>query len=67
MWCYVVSSTSNTVSTGGERGSWLEGLNSPLIQEEGDNKMLKLRFDVSQYAPEEILVKTVDNTLLVSS
>lgn len=27
--------------------------------------MLKLRFDVSQYTPEEIVVKTVDNKLLV--
>ncbi|KAL0113461.1 hypothetical protein PUN28_012546 [Cardiocondyla obscurior] len=45
--------------------AWLDGLNSPLIQDEGDNKMLKLRFDVSQYTPEEIVVKTVDNKLLV--
>lgn len=35
-------------------------------QDEGDNKVLKLRFDVSQYAPEEIVVKTVDQKLLVS-
>ncbi|XP_055522943.1 heat shock protein beta-6 isoform X2 [Wyeomyia smithii] len=42
-----------------------QGINSPLIQEDGDNKVLKLRFDVSQYAPEEIVVKTVDNKLLV--
>jgi hypothetical protein len=40
-------------------------INSPLIQEDGDNKVLKLRFDVSQYAPEEIVVKTVDNKLMV--
>uniref|UniRef100_A0A1B0A066 SHSP domain-containing protein n=1 Tax=Glossina pallidipes TaxID=7398 RepID=A0A1B0A066_GLOPL len=33
--------------------------------EDGDNKVLKLRFDVSQYAPEEIVVKTVDQKLLV--
>ncbi|XP_063984093.1 alpha-crystallin A chain isoform X1 [Diachasmimorpha longicaudata] len=45
--------------------TWLDGLNSPLIQDEGDNKTLKLRFDVSQYTPEEIVVKTVDNKLLV--
>ncbi|XP_052899960.1 heat shock protein beta-1 isoform X1 [Anopheles moucheti] len=38
---------------------------SPLIQDDGDGKVLKLRFDVSQYAPEEIVVKTVDNKLLV--
>jgi HSP20 family molecular chaperone IbpA len=40
-------------------------MNSPLIQEDGDSKVLKLRFDVSQYAPEEIVVKTVDQKLLV--
>jgi hypothetical protein len=45
--------------------TWLDGFNSPLIQDEGDNKLLKLRFDVSQYQPEEIVVKTVDNKLLV--
>ncbi|KAK0096054.1 hypothetical protein PV326_006656 [Microctonus aethiopoides] len=45
--------------------TWLDGLNSPLIQDEGDNKKLKLRFDVSQYTPEEIVVKTVDNKLLI--
>ena len=40
-------------------------INSPLIQDDGDNKVLKLRFDVSQYTPEEIVVKTVDSKLLV--
>jgi hypothetical protein len=45
--------------------TWLDGFSSPLIQDEGDNKLLKLRFDVSQYQPEEIVVKTVDNKLLV--
>ena len=56
------SSTSST-STGGNA---LDGLSSPLIQDDGDGKTLKLRFDVSQYAPEEIVLKTVDNKLLVS-
>lgn len=64
------TSTSSTTSStndgrGGEVRTWLDGLNSPLIQDEGNNKMLKLRFDVSQYQPEEIVVKTVDNKLLV--
>jgi len=44
---------------------WLTGLHSPLIQEDGQEKKLKLRFDVAQYTPEEIVVKTVDNKLLV--
>lgn len=43
----------------------MSDINSPLIQEDGDNKVLKLRFDVSQYTPEEIVVKTVDNKLMV--
>ncbi|KAG4075746.1 hypothetical protein HA402_003572 [Bradysia odoriphaga] len=47
------------------RQNYMSDLNSPLIQEDGDNKVLKLRFDVSQYAPEEIVVKTVDQKLLV--
>nr|XP_037870663.1 heat shock protein hsp21.4 isoform X1 [Bombyx mori] len=47
-----------------EPSHW-DSLNSPLIQDEGDGKTLKLRFDVSQYTPEEIVVKTVDNKLLV--
>merc|ERR1719422_2111289 len=55
--------------TGGMGGhsAWLQGLNSPLITEDGGAGMkeLKLRFDVSQYTPEEIMVKTVDNKLLV--
>ena len=45
----------------------MKGLSSPLIAEGEDAgvKELKLRFDVSQYTPEEIMVKTVDNKLLV--
>ncbi|OQR67540.1 heat shock protein beta-1-like [Tropilaelaps mercedesae] len=44
------------------------GMESPLIQDgAGGNKELKLRFDVSQYAPEEIVVKTVDHRLQVSA
>uniref|UniRef100_A0A090XAH5 Putative heat shock protein n=1 Tax=Ixodes ricinus TaxID=34613 RepID=A0A090XAH5_IXORI len=46
--------------------TWLDGMNSPLIQDAEDgSKQLKLRFDVSQYVPEEIVVKTVDNRLQV--
>ncbi|KAK9685641.1 Hsp20/alpha crystallin family [Popillia japonica] len=49
----------------GDVKTWLDDLNSPLVQDDGNNKCLKLRFDVSQYSPEEIVVKTVDNKLLV--
>ncbi|XP_024880993.1 alpha-crystallin A chain isoform X1 [Temnothorax curvispinosus] len=58
-------STQNSSLSPQHDHAWLDGLNSPLIQDEGDSKMLKLRFDVSQYTPEEIVVKTVDNKLLV--
>ena len=64
--------SSSMIMPGGGLGShanWLQGLDSPLIQEDAANtgqKELKLRFDVSQYTPEEIMVKTVDNKLLVS-
>ena len=52
----------------GGHSAWLQGLKSPLINDEEDSgsKELKLRFDVSEYAPEEIMVKTVDNKLLVN-
>lgn len=49
-----------------ELTTWLDGLNSPLVQDTDGGKVLKLRFDVTQYAPEEIVVKTVDNRLQVS-
>lgn len=65
---FTKSTTSTTTEGGAQKGevrTWLDGFSSPLIQDEGDNKLLKLRFDVSQYQPEEIVVKTVDNKLLV--
>ncbi|XP_060527196.1 heat shock protein beta-1 isoform X1 [Cylas formicarius] len=70
------SSSSTTTQSSNTSGSdlahrpqelrtWYDDINSPLIQSDGNDKSLKLRFDVSQYAPEEIVVKTVDNKLLV--
>ncbi|KHN84422.1 Heat shock protein beta-1 [Toxocara canis] len=44
---------------------YFENLKSPLIKDESDGKTLRLRFDVAQYKPEEVTVKTVDNRLLV--
>ncbi|KAK8749422.1 hypothetical protein OTU49_015350, partial [Cherax quadricarinatus] len=61
----LLRSQQDQASSNQGTGSWLEGMNSPLIQQDGDCKQLKLRFDVSQYKPEEIVVKTVDNKLLV--
>ncbi|XP_051160845.1 alpha-crystallin B chain isoform X2 [Leptopilina boulardi] len=60
-----MSTTTQSNQSQNDSNTWLDGYNSPLIQDEGNNKMLKLRFDVSQYTPEEIVVKTVDNKLLV--
>ena len=59
---------------------YLDSLKSPLIKDETDGKMLRLRcvdecrtsdyndacrFNVKDYRPEEVTVKTVDNRLLV--
>lgn len=62
------SSSSNiNDSSNLKSDSWLDSFQSPLIQNEGDSKCLKLRFDVNQYAPEEIVVKTIDNKLMVQA
>ena len=67
---FSVATNDSLAGTGlGSHKNWLHGLDSPLIQqndEESGQKELKLRFDVSQYSPDEIVVKTVDNKLLVS-
>ena len=67
---YSMANTTDSLAASGlgSHRNWLQGLDSPLIQpndEESGQKELKLRFDVSQYSPEEIVVKTVDNKLLV--
>ncbi|CRL04120.1 CLUMA_CG017232, isoform A [Clunio marinus] len=59
------TAANNSLSRTPQQSSSVADINSPLIQEDGDNKVLKLRFDVSQYTPEEIVVKTVDNKLMV--
>lgn len=48
--------------------SWLDELDSPLIKvnEDGD-KLLKLRFDLSDYEPEQIVVKTLNGRLQVQA
>jgi len=71
-----LANTTDSLSASGlgTHRNWLQGLpDSPLIQpvsegsEGSGQKELKLRFDVSQYSPEEIVVKTVDNKLLVQA
>ena len=61
------TSNNNNNNLSRAQSSNVSDINSPLIQEDGDNKVLKLRFDVSQYTPEEIVVKTVDNKLMVKN
>jgi len=65
-----VSHTTTTSSSGGDYDNsydtnWIGSIKSPLIEDSEDGKVLKLRFDVTQYVPEEIVVKTVDNRLQV--
>lgn len=66
--CSTTQSSNSSSLNSHPESAWLQQYESPLIQpmDQGDGKSLKLRFDVSQYAPEEIVVKTIDNKLLVS-
>lgn len=57
---------SSPIGGSGQLTHWLDDINSPLVQDGDDGKVLKLRFDVTSYAPEEIVVKTIDNRLQVS-
>ncbi|VDO76163.1 unnamed protein product [Heligmosomoides polygyrus] len=56
---------SDLMSTRPTYDPYLDNLKSPLIKDESDGKTLRLRFDVAQYKPEEVTVKTIDNRLLV--
>ncbi|XP_035452194.2 protein lethal(2)essential for life-like [Spodoptera frugiperda] len=47
--------------------NWDMLTNSPLVQGEGEDKKLKLQFDVSQFDPTEITVKVTDDMLVVSA
>ncbi len=58
--------SSSPIGGSGQLTHWLDDINSPLVQDGDDGKVLKLRFDVTSYAPEEIVVKTIDNRLQVS-
>lgn len=49
-----------------EMSQFTDSFESPLIRDSSDGKMLKLKFDVTDYKPEEIVVKTIDNKLQVS-
>lgn len=61
-----VWSSTSTTTTGGANAAG-DGLQSPLIQDTEEGRVLKLRFDVTQYEPDEIIVKTVDNRLTVQA
>lgn len=61
------SSQSGAPQYRSELQNWIDNLDSPLIQanDSGNERELRLRFDVSEYRPDEIVVKTVDNKLKV--
>lgn len=48
-----------------ELSTFVDSFESPLIKESSDGKLLKLKFDLTDYVPEEICVKTIDNKLQV--
>jgi len=50
-----------------EMSNFADSFESPLIRESSDGKVLKLKFDVTDYKPEEIVVKTIDNKLQAST
>lgn len=47
--------------------NWLSDIDSPLIKDSAGGKILKLRFDVEQYEPDQIVVKTEGNRLQVQA
>lgn len=49
-----------------ETSRFIDSFESPLIKDSSNGKMLQLKFDLTDYAPEEIVVKTIDNKLHVS-
>ena len=66
------SSNRQQQQQGGQSRTWtsttssaVDNLQSPVIQDTEEGRVLKLRFDVTQYEPDEIVVKTVDNRLTV--
>lgn len=69
------SSSRHTTTTSKQHASskaWptsagIDELQSPQIQDTEEGRVLKLRFDVTQYTPDEIVVKTVDNRLTVQA
>ncbi|CAK1591127.1 unnamed protein product [Parnassius mnemosyne] len=46
---------------------WEMITNSPLVEGEGDNKSLKLQFDLSQFEPTEVKVSIMNDILLVQA
>ncbi|GAB1598541.1 heat shock protein beta-1-like [Argonauta hians] len=48
-------------------GSTFLKIENPIVKDSEGNKKLALRFDVSNFKPDEIKVKTTDNTLYVQA
>lgn len=58
-----ISSSSEGSNRRNELSSWLD--DSSLVHDTPDGKIVRLRYDVSEYAPEDIVVKTIDRRLKV--
>jgi len=57
---------SSSTQTQTITSSGTESLQSPIVQDTEDGqRILKLKFDVAQYEPDEIVVRTIDNRLTV--
>lgn len=63
------NTTNSSSPTGWSSGAAPDpaGLQSPIIQDTEEGRVLKLRFDVTQYDADEIVVKTLDNRLTVQA
>lgn len=61
-------SPSASSQAGAARASkWPDSLQSPTIEDTSDGRVLRLRFDVTSYEPEELVVRTIDNRLTVQA
>uniref|UniRef100_A0A2A4JVE0 SHSP domain-containing protein n=1 Tax=Heliothis virescens TaxID=7102 RepID=A0A2A4JVE0_HELVI len=58
---------SGLMSSRPESVNWDILTNSPLVQGEGEDKTLKLQFDVSHFDPTEIKVKILNDLLVISA
>ncbi|CAK1543424.1 unnamed protein product [Leptosia nina] len=67
MGLYGTDNLTTSKETPGKPLNW-ESLNtSPLIEGEGENRMIKLQFDLSEFDPTEVNVNIINNLLQVTA